>query len=98
MAQVFRIQLPGGGAKVTGGGAKPPASGGHNSPGLGGTSSGGGYSTESRRGGSTGVGGDRGRVSSSGVVAGERGRLLHRKDIHQVEPGNMSLNCIRLVS
>ena len=92
MAQVFRIQLPGGGAKVAGGGAKPPGPGGHNSPGLGGTSSGGGYSSESRKGGSSG---ERGRGSSSGVVAGERGRLLHRKDIHQVEPGNMSLNCIR---
>ena len=28
---------------------------------------------------------------------GERGRLIHRKDINQVEQGHMSLNCIRLV-
>ena len=27
----------------------------------------------------------------------ERGRLVHRKDLHQTEPGQTSLNCIRWI-
>ena len=32
------------------------------------------------------------------AVAGERGRLVHRRDINQVDQGHMSLNCIRWVT
>lgn len=38
-----------------------------------------------------------GGAGTSTGCAGDRGRLIHRKDIHQVEPGNMSLNCIRWI-
>jgi len=31
------------------------------------------------------------------TISGERGRLIHRRDINQVDQGHMSLNCIRWI-